>query len=499
MSLSSSAFPAPFTDRFTDPSADPDRAGLRPASFDRPQMLLPGWTLLRDGIVRDHAIVVQDGRFAAVGPAAQIAAQFPHLPTLSLPRMLLMPGMIDTHHHLTQSFGKSLVFGEPSEIFRRVWVPLEGSLTETHLYLSSKLAALEALRGGFTTVCDAGTRADAGLEAIAQAVGEAGVRCVLGLICNDRPGGQTLDAAPILRRAERHLAMYDDHPLVVPSLAISIPEVASDTMLRDVYRLCEEAGRVFQTHANEHLVAVERSLNARRQRPIEHLEAVGALGPAALLAHATLVTPHEIRLLAERGAAVAYNPVASAWKGNAVAPAETMATFGVRLGLGTDGTRSDGFRLLDYAEAAQRFAFGIGVGDSSCGAGWRWLDMATHDGADAAGLGNVTGGIAAGKQADFLLVDCDVPEMTPSWDLSWELVRLANRDQIRGVFVDGRLRLWDGWPLDWDARALMREIRQMAEQTIANAPITKLHDPADVHRAANRASRPKAAKGGAQA
>ncbi|MGK9867779.1 hypothetical protein O6221_23430, partial [Salmonella enterica subsp. enterica] len=61
-----------------------------------------------------------------------------------------------------------------------------------------------------------------------------------------------------------------------------------------------------------------------------------------------------------------------------------------------------------------------------------------------------------------------------------------------------RLRLWDGWPLDWDARALMAEIRQMAEQTIANAPITKLHDPADVHRAACAASL-RTAKGGARA
>ncbi len=188
-------------------------------------------------------------------------------------------------------------------------------------------------------------------------------------------------------------------------------------------------------------------------------------------------------MLADTGAAVAYNPVASAWKGNAVAPAETMATFGVRLGLGTDGTRSDGFRLLDYAEAAQRFTFGIGVGDSSCGAGWRWLDMATHDAADVAGLGAVTGEIATGKRADFLLVDLDVPELTPSWDLTWELVRLASRDQIRAVFVDGRLRMWNGWPVDWDARALMRDIRAMAADTIAGAPIRKLHEPADAHRA----------------
>ncbi len=139
---------------------------LDPARLAEPHILQPEWMLLRHGAVRDHAVVVEGGCFTAVGRADDVASRFPSLKRLALPRMLLMPGMIDTHHHVTQSFGKSLVFGEPSEIFRRVWVPLEGSLKAEHLYLSSKLAALEALRGGFTTVVDAGTRSDAGLDAL---------------------------------------------------------------------------------------------------------------------------------------------------------------------------------------------------------------------------------------------------------------------------------------------------------------------------------------------
>ena len=53
-------------------------------------------------------------------------------------------------------------------------------------------------------------------------------------------------------------------------------------------------------------------------------------------AHATLLTPREIRLLADTGAAISYNPVASSWKGNAVAPALLLHELGARLGLGTD-------------------------------------------------------------------------------------------------------------------------------------------------------------------
>ncbi|WP_137895015.1 amidohydrolase family protein [Ramlibacter sp. 2FC] len=448
-----------------------------------PELLLaPRWTLLPEGPQAGWAVHVAGGRFAAVGPAEELARSLPHLQAFDLPQTLLMPGFVDAHHHLTQSFGKALAFGEPSEIFKRIWVPLESSLDERALHVAAKLAALEALRGGFTTVCDAGTRAQSGLEAIARATEEAGLRCVLGLSCNDLGSDQPPEA--ILARAERFLSAWPADGLVHPSLAIPIAEAASDPMLREVSQLAARHGAVFQIHVNEHLASVERSLVARGLRPLEHLDRAGALGPQTLVAHATLLAPHELNLLRESGTAVSYNPVASAWKGNAVADATLMAALGIRFGLGTDGTRSDGFRLMDAAETAQRLTSGLANGDSSCGGGWLWLDRATRGGADAAGLGRVTGAIAPGLAADFLLVDLDVPEMRPSWDLSWELVRLAARDQIISVHVAGRLRLWRGWPVDWDGRALLAEVDAIAAASVAKAPIQKIHPSSRAHRTA---------------
>jgi 5-methylthioadenosine/S-adenosylhomocysteine deaminase len=456
-------------------------SALTPEQLQGGELLLaPGQLMLPDGPAAGHAVVISSGTFTAIGPRDNIAAQHPHLTAVEMPGMLLMPGFIDAHHHLTQTFGKALAFGEPSEIFRRIWVPMEGVLNEEMVYLSSKAAALESLRGGFTTVVDAGTRAEGDASAVAKATQEAGLRCVLGFICNDL--GR--DAAPIMKLAHQHLAHWQGNALVHPSLAISIPEVASDTMLKVISDLSAESGVIFQTHVNEHLVAVERSLVDRGLRPIEHLNALGALGPQVLLAHATLITPSELAMLQRTDTAVAYNPVASAWKGNAVAPAVLMDAMNIRFGLGTDGTRSDGFRLTDYAEAAQRFAFGLGIGDSSCGGGWTWLDHATGAGADAIGLGKLTGKIEVGFAAECLLVDIDTPEFTPSWDLTWELVRLGNRDQIKAVMVAGKLRLWDGWPLDWDGRALMRQIATAAKETVAEAPIKRVHPVSDQHRAA---------------
>jgi 5-methylthioadenosine/S-adenosylhomocysteine deaminase len=454
---------------------------IDPQLFRSGEMLLaPGQLMLPTGPVAGHAVKISQGVFSDIGRTEDLVGKYPELSPIEMPGMLLMPGFIDAHHHLTQTFGKALAFGEPSEIFRRIWVPMEGVLNEELVYLSSKAAALESLRGGFTTVVDAGTRAEADVSAVARATQEAGIRCVLGYICNDH--GR--DGTAIMALAREHLARWADASLVHPSLAVSIPEIASDEMLKDASSLCASHGAIFQTHVNEHLVAVERSLVDRGLRPIEHLHHVGALGPQVLLAHATLITPSELNILRETDTAVAYNPVASAWKGNAVAPAVLMDALGIRFGIGTDGTRSDGFRLTDYAEAAQRFAFGLAIGDSSCGGGWTWLDHATAAGASAIGLDAVTGRIEVGLAADCLLVNIDTPEFTPSWDLTWELVRFGNRDQIIAVMVAGRLRLWKGWPLDWDGPALMKQVAAASRDAVGRAPIKRVHPPSERHRSA---------------
>jgi cytosine/adenosine deaminase-related metal-dependent hydrolase len=453
-------------------------AVLTPDTLAGERMLLaPELLLLPGGPAPGQAVLIDGGVIRAVGPAAALARDHPGLPPRRLLGHLLMPGFVDAHHHLTQSFGKALAFGEPSEIFRRIWVPLETSLDEHSAYIAAKLAALESLRGGFTTVAEAGTRAPIDLSAIAAATTEVGIRCVLAQIGDDLGP----DPRACAERAEAHLARWADCRLVHPSLSVSIPEAASAAVLNHLSRLCAETGAIFQVHVNEHLVAVERSLEACGRRPLEHLHHVGALGPQLLAAHATLLTPGELRLLADTGAAVSYNPVASAWKGNAVAPATMMTALGIRFGIGTDGTRGDAFRLLDAAESAQRLAYGLASGDSSCGGGWAWVEHATAGAADAVGLGGRTGQIAPGLAADYLLVDITAPELQPSHDLTWELVRLANRDQITAVVVDGRLRLWRGWPTDWDGPALVAQAVKVARQVLADVPIIRTHPTATAH------------------
>ena len=149
-------------------------------------LLLPSYILLKEGLVQDQAILVENGIFQDIGTHVELTKKYPDIVPVKLQDQLIMPGMIDGHHHLTQSFAKSLAYGEPSEIFKRIWVPLESNLNEQFVYLCTKLAALESLRGGFTTVCDAGTRSEIGMQLMVRALEETGLRCVLSLIWRNK-------------------------------------------------------------------------------------------------------------------------------------------------------------------------------------------------------------------------------------------------------------------------------------------------------------------------
>jgi 5-methylthioadenosine/S-adenosylhomocysteine deaminase len=75
------------------------------------------------------------------------------------------------------------------------------------------------------------------------------------------------------------------------------------------------------------------------------------------------------------------------------------------------------------------------------------------------------------------------PEFAPSWGLDWELVRFDNSDQITAVLVAGKLRLWRGWPTDWDTESLIREVRAVTTDAVATAPIKRTHPISHEHRA----------------
>lgn len=463
-------------------------AGLNP---DGVYALHPDILLGPDGPLEDVVMVVDGGTIAAIEPAAGgNAPAGPGIEVIRLAGQAIVPGFIDTHHHVTEPFAKAITCGEPAQMWKRIWMPLEEAATPQSTYIAAKWTFIEALRGGFTTIVDHGIRGVEFTEAILQAAEETGIRLVSSTGVYDlsdfdtdatKPAAtSTIDDA--LRTAEDHLRRVSKRRNITPSLACGTVQSNSGEMIKYLSDFCAQKGIVFQIHANEHTPEVHRCIEREGRRPIEYLDDLGALGSQTLIAHATLVTSEEIKILRDTDTAVSYNPVASQWKGNGVAPALEYARQGVRFGLGTDATRNDAFRLIDAAESCQRLVYGLPNDDFSCGAGWLWVDAATRAGANVAGLTRVTGKLEPGLQADFLVLDMTPPEVLPSWDFSWELVRYYDRANIKAAFVAGNPVVVNGEPTGVELDEFTETNLPLGVGSILDADIVRLHGPSSDYR-----------------
>lgn len=443
--------------------------------------LAPEVLLTPDGVKRDWAIQVQGTRVTGIGPASEFPGATP------LPDRAIIPGFVDAHTHVGQIFGKALIGGEPAQIWRRIWHPMERDMDEEQSYLSAKWAFWEALRGGFTKVVNYGLN---GLEknaGVHRAALETGVRLVSACGLDEFSGeigtGHGNQSWPEIEEVIlAHIEHCAGQDRIAPSVCCSSFMGNTPDTLARLSELCAAKGILLQIHSNEHFPEVHECILRHAMRPTELLHKYGVLGPHVLLHHTTLVSEPEIELIVETDTATSYNPLASIWKGNAVAPALRFAQRGVRFGMGSDTTSADGFKNLMAAEACQRIKHALPVADFSCGAAWTWVDAATSQGAAATGGADDHGALAVGQAADFLVLDMMAPECLPSHDFEWELVRYYNRDQVDAVVINGRLCMSGGKPVDWDTDDL-RQAGMAAARKITSAPdIVRCHGPSDQYR-----------------
>lgn len=436
--------------------------------------LAPDLMLTPQGVKSDWALRVVDGRIQSIGPVETIPDP------LSVPGHAIIPGFVDAHTHVGQIFGKALIGGEPAQIWRRIWHPMEREMDQEQSYLAAKWAFWESLRGGFTKVVNYGLNDLEKNAGVHRAALETGMRlvsaCGLDEFAEDSGTGKgNHSIAAILDVIDAHVEDCAKYPLITPSVCCSSFMGNSPETLSALSQACADRDILLQIHSNEHFPEVHESVVRFGLRPTELLHHHNVLGPHVLLHHTTLVSEPEIELIINTDTATSYNPLASIWKGNAVAPALRFAQRNVRFGIGSDTTSADAFKNLMAAEACQRIEHGMPVADFSCGAAHTWVDAATTQGSLATGGKDHHGPLLPGMAADFLLLDMMVPECLPSHDFEWELVRYYNRDQVVAVVIEGRPCLVNGAPLDWSVQELKTQGLRAAKSITSVKEITRCH------------------------
>jgi 8-oxoguanine deaminase len=438
--------------------------------------------ILADGAAR--GVVVQDGRIVELVPAGGSPAT-PHATPFEAGNHVVLPGLINTHHHFYQTLTRAVPAALDRELFPwlQALYPIWARLTPDALDAAASAAMAELLLSGCTTTTDHHYVFPAGLEqaidievAVAKRLG---IRVVLtrgSMNRSQRDGGLPPDSvvqdedtilADSQRLVERHHEAGDGAMTQI-ALAPCSPFSVTTSLMRKTAELASRLGVRLHTHLAETEDENRFCEETLGCRPLDYLEDCGWLGDHVWLAHGIHFTPAEIARLGRAGMAVSHCACSNQTLASGCCPVCDMEQAGVHVGLGVDGSASnDGSNLMQEVRAAflvQRARFG--VGRVSHRDALRW---GTQGSARCIGRPDL-GEIAVGRMADLALFKLDELRFSGHGDALAALV-LCGAHRADRVMIGGRWVVEGGAIPGLDIDALMA--RHMAAARHIQAQATK--------------------------
>jgi 8-oxoguanine deaminase len=366
-------------------------------------------------------LFARDGVIEQVGPTDELPDTADTV--LDARDHVVLPGLVNTHHHLYQSLTRAVPGAQDAGLFG--WLttlyPIWGRLTPEHLRLSTQVGLAELALSGCTTTADHlylfpdGTRLDDTIEAAR----EVGVR--LHASRGSMSLGESDGGLPPDDLVEGEDAILDDCQRVIEAhhdpahgamtrvvVAPCSPFSVTPDLMRESAALARTYGVHLHTHLAETLDEEAFCLERHGARPVAHVAELGWHGPDVWFAHAVHVDDAEVAVLAARGSGVAHCPSSNMRLASGTAPVRAFLDAGVRVGLGVDGSASnDGAHLLGEARQAMLVARLGSASDARHRpmlTAREALEVATRGGAEVLGRDDV-GALEVGRCADLVALD----------------------------------------------------------------------------------------------
>ena len=426
----------------------------------------------------DGAVVVRAGRITEVGHRSTITKRHGDVKTLGGANSLVTPGFVNAHQHLT---GDRLIRScIPDNLVAREaifnWaVPIHAAHTGDDDELSATLSLLEAVGNGITTTVEAGTVAHP--DRVGEAFTRVGVRGCISTWGWDLTDGPY--AAPADEVLDRQQAVLDQFPpggLVDGWVGLVGHDLVSDDLFVRSSGLAKSQNTGITFHLSPSPDDSEAYATRSGKRPVEHLAALGILGPHVLIAHAVHLDDEELTLLLDSGTAIAYCPWAYLRLGQGVTRAGRHVDFrerGGRLGLGCDTENaSDSIDALRVAALTAGLAKDVAMDPTGFGA-HEALELLTIGGAEAIGMADRIGSIEVGKAADLVVHDLSGVESAPrSVDPVLQLVWAGDGRRVQDVVVDGVVVLEQGRSTRVDHRELIVDASAAQRRLLGDAGLS---------------------------
>ena len=424
-------------------------------------------------VIENGAVAVRGDSIVAVGPSADIAAQYDAAKIVDARGALVMPGLINGHAHAAMSLFRGMADDLALDDWLKKYIfPAEArNVTEDFVVWGTRLGMLEMLRGGITTYADMYYFEDA----VARVTKEAGMRGVLGETILDFPAPDNKTVAQALEYTQKFIEHWKGDPLIVAAAAPHSMYTCSAKTLQEAAALARRNHAPILIHVAEAPFELQLSREKYGITPVGYLAREGILGPDVTGAHCVWVDQADIATLVQYGVGCTNNPSSNMKTAAGVSPVVDMLAAGAAVGLATDGAASnnnqDMFEEMDLAAKLQK----ITRMDSRALPAEQVVEMATIGGARAVHLEKLIGSLEAGKKADLIVVDTTTPHATPMYNVYSQLVYALKATDVRSVVIGGNMVMEDRTMLTLDEKAILvkaNEYKKQIEKSL-EAPAAK--------------------------
>jgi len=389
--------------------------------------------------IPDGGLFVRDGFLEQVGPTGELPSTADEV--LDLTGHLVLPGLVNTHHHFYQTLTRAIPAAQDANLFN--WLttlyPIWARMNPDDIFTSAQTALVELALSGCTTASDHlylfpnGSKLD---DEIAAAQ-EIGLRLQasrgsmsLGQSQGGLPPDSVVDSEDsILKDSQRLIQKYHD-PNPGAFVQIVLAPCSPFSVTSDLMKQSAKLARVYGVHLHTHLAETEDEeqfcLQRFGHRPVGYMQEVDWVGNDVWFAHAVWVNQEEIAVFAKHNCGVAHCPTSNMRLASGIAPVKEYRAAGVNVGLGVDGSASnDGSHLLAEVRNAMlvsRVKEGLtgyslsNDPDRKLMTAREALHLGTRGGAAILGRTDI-GSLEPGKCADFFAIDLNRIGFTGMHDL----------------------------------------------------------------------------------
>jgi 5-methylthioadenosine/S-adenosylhomocysteine deaminase len=414
--------------------------------------------------VYEHgAVAVDDGLILALGPADEIIAEYGAVETLPGENRVVMPGLVNGHSHAAMT----LLRGVADDLALMDWLnnyifPAEVQFVDSEFVrIGTELACWEMIRGGTTSFVDMYYFPDT----IAEVVDSCGMRALISATVIDQRSPDAENASDSIRKGIGFIERWKGkNSRITPIFGPHANYTLNAEQLKATRAAAIEHGVSISIHMSESPFETQYSKDTFGMTSVEFYESIGFFDGPTIAAHMVWPTELEISILAERQVGVIHNPTSNMKIASGISPVTEMLQAGVRVGLGTDGAASNNdldmweeMRLAALLQKVDRM-------DPQVLSASTVLTMATRGGAVAIGLGDTTGSLEVGKQADLIQVAFDDVHHVPTYDVISHLVYVTDEQDVASVVVDGNILMREGEMLTIDTKRVTAEANALAAE-----------------------------------